>query len=237
MRTTLGATAVALAAVAGLPSVPAAAQPGGAALRISRIATSGPPRAGENTFRVTVRNGSTTRPTPPGEPVLVKLTVRDPAQKEVEYRGEIRGGIGSNGSQTAAVSGVKLAEPGAYTVTAVAYLPARAGRSPIESPAKTQVFNLGGAAAAASYQLTVLARNQRNVPAHGVRVALKTADGRELDWKRAGGTGEARFPAVAPSPGGRPYTIEIRSGARVVGRFEFAMPAQNAVYEAKTELP
>ena len=122
-----------------------------------------------------------------------------------------------------------LHKPGPHTVTASAYVPPRSGRADIKAQDRTEVFNVGGAQAAAANQLTVLVK-RANGPANRYRGALKV-DNREIDWKMTGGTGEARFPRVAPSPGGKPYIVEVRNGAKVVGTFEYLMPAEAATYE------
>jgi hypothetical protein len=227
-RTLLGFLALALAA----SSIPAIAQPS-AALNIARIFHIGPLKVGNNTFRVTVRNGSSTGPIQRGEDVIVKLIVLDPNQQRSEYEARITTGIGTNGDQTAAFPNVMLHAAGPHTVTAGATTNFAPGRANAVARDRTQVFNVGGAQADAANQLTVLVkRTSNNTPVANVRVSLK-ADNRELDWKQTGGTGEARFPRVAPSPDGRPYTIEVRAANNLIGTFEYAMPAQASVFEAK----
>lgn len=200
-----------------------------AQLQIARIFHNGPLTPGANTFRVTVRNSSQRTPTPAREPVIVTLVVLDPDQKRSEYEAKITLGIGANGDQTAAFPNVMLHKPGAHTVTASAYVPTRPGEAVIKTQDRTEVFNVGGAQAAAANQLTVLVK-RNSAPANRYRVALRV-DNREIDWKMTGGTGEARFPRVAPSPDGKPYTIEVKNGAQVVGTFEYLMPAQAATHE------
>lgn len=213
-------------------ALPASAQPS-AALSISRIFHNGPLKVGDNTFRVTVRNGTQTAPTPAREPVIVKLIVLDPQQNRSEFEATIPGGIGANGSQTAAFPNVMLHKPGPHTVTASAYVPPRPGRADIRAADKSEVFNVGGAQADAANQLLVLVRRQTNGTAvANVRVSLK-ADNREIDWKQTGGTGEARFPRVAPSPHGKPYVIEVKAANNVIGTFEYLMPDQASTFEVK----
>jgi hypothetical protein len=204
-------------------------------LTVARIFHNGPLQAGSNTLRVTVRNGNQIAPTPHGEPVLVTLIVLDPDQRRSEYQGQIAGGIGINASQTAAIPGVTLSKAGSYTITARASLPAQAGRPDIKSPDRTDVFAVGGASSAAANQLIVQVRREgTNMPVGGVRVSLK-ADNRELDWKQTTSAGEARFTRVAPSPAGKTYVIEVKSGNQVLGAFDYSMPGQAAVFEAKVQ--
>jgi len=220
---------VALALVSS--SVPAAAQPA-ASLSIARIFHNGALRVGPNTFRVTVRNTSSTKPILPREVVIVKLLVLDAKQKETTYEARITTGIGTNGDQTAAFPNVALAAPGTYTVTARATTDFAAGRANAVAPDRTEVFNVGGAQAAAANQLTVLVRKQNGMPGSNLRVALK-ANGRELDWKNTGGTGEAKFTSVAPSANGQAYEIEVKQINTVLAAIPYTMPAQAATYEVK----
>jgi hypothetical protein len=222
--------ALAAALVVAAPAAPALAQYN-AQLQIARIFHNGPLKVGGNTFRVTVRNSSATAPTPYREPVVVKLIVLDPDQKRSEYEATIVTGIGTNGDQTAGFPNVQIKKPGAHTVTAYAQVPPKPGRADIRSTDRTEVFNVGGAAAAATNQLTVLVKTANNSPSARFRVALRV-DNREIDWKMTGGTGEARFPRVAASPAGKPYTIEVKRGAKVVASFEYEMPAQASTFEA-----
>jgi hypothetical protein len=212
-------------------SVPASAQPA-ASLTIARIFHNGPLQVGNNTFRVTVRNTSNTKPILPREEVIVTLLVLDAKQKETSYEARITTGIGTNGDQTAAFTNVALAAAGPYTVTARATTNFAAGRANAVAKDKTEVFNVGGAQAASSSQLTVLVKKANGMPGSNLRVALK-ANGRELDWKNTGGTGEARFTNVAPSQHNQTYEIEVKSINTVVGTFQYAMPAQAATYEVK----
>jgi surface-anchored protein len=204
-------------------------------LTIARIFHNGPLQMGSNTLRITVRNGNQVAPTPQGEPVVVKLIVLDPDQHRSEYQSQIPSGIGINSDQTAAIQGVTFSKPGSYTVTAQASLPPQAGRPDIKSPDRTEVFAVGGAQAAAANQLIVQVRRQAtNMPVGGVRVSLK-ADNRELDWKQTTSAGEARFTRVAPSPAGKTYVIEVKFGNQMLGAFDYSMPAQAAVFEAKVQ--
>ncbi|MBP7777219.1 MAG: hypothetical protein KA371_08835 [Acidobacteria bacterium] len=212
-------------------AVPATAQPA-ASLTIARIFHNGPLQVGNNTFRVTVRNTSSTKPIQPRETVIVTLLILDAKQKEASYEARITSGIGTSGDQTAAFPNVALAAPGPYTVTARATTDFAAGRANAVARDKTEVFNVGGAQAAASNQLTVLVKKQNGMPGSNLRVALK-ADGRELDWKNTGGTGEAKFLRVAPSGDGQSYEIEVKAANKVVATFQYAMPEQAAIYEVK----
>jgi hypothetical protein len=161
---------------------------------------------------------------------MVKIIVLDPDHHRSEYDATIQGGIGSNGSQTAAFSNVNLTKPGPHTVTATAYVPPRPGRADIKAPEKSEVFNVGGAQAAAAHELLIRVKKPNNVPVGNVRVSLK-ADNREIDWKQTNGAGEARFNRVAPSPDGKPYVLEVRFGAQVLTTLDYTMPAQAATYE------
>ncbi|MEZ5416738.1 MAG: hypothetical protein R2708_05275 [Vicinamibacterales bacterium] len=212
------ASLVAALAVLAAPALPALAQ-SNAQLQVARIFHNGPLKTGTNTFRVTVRNSSQTAPTPFREPVVVTLIVLDPDQQRSQYEATIPSGIGTNGSQTAAFPNVQLHKTGSHTVTAYARVPPKSGRPDIKSADRSEVFNVGGAKAAAANQLTVLVKTPNNSPSSRFRVALRV-DNREIDWKMTGGTGEARFPRVAPSPDGKPYTIEVKAGSKVVGSFE-----------------
>lgn len=212
-------------------AVPATAQPA-AALTIARIFHNGPLKVGSNTFRVTVRNTSSTKPIQPREVVVVTLLVLDGKQKETSYEARITSGIGTSGDQTAAFPNVALAAPGPYTVTARATTDFAAGRANAVAPDKSDVFNVGGANAAASNQLTVLVKKANGMPGSNLRVALK-ANGRELDWKNAGGTGEAKFLKVAPSAGHDAYQIEVKSANTVIATYPYTMPAEAATYEVK----
>jgi sarcosine oxidase gamma subunit len=209
---------------------PAIAQPA-ASLSIARIFHNGALQAGNNTFRVTVRNTSSTKPILPREEVIVTLLVLDAQQKETTYEAKVTSGIGTNGDQTAAFPNVVLSAPGAYTVTARARTNFAAGRANAVAPDKTEVFNVGGAQADAANQLLVLVKRQAtNVPVGGVRVSAKV-DGREIDWKQTTSAGEARFMRLAPSPEGKPYLIEVKLGANVLGTFDYLMPAQASTFE------
>lgn len=227
IRTTvLGFAALAMV----VSALPVSAQPA-ASLSIARIFHNGPLQVGANTFRVTVRNTSSTKPIMPREEVVVTLLVLDAKQKETSYEAKITSGIGSNGDQTAAFPNVMLAS-GPHTVTARATTNFAVGRANAVAPDKTEVFNVGGAQAAASNPLSILVKKANGMPGSALRVALK-ANGRELDWKRTGGTGEARFTNVAPSPAGQTYEIEVKSANTVVATFNYAMPGQAATYEVK----
>ena len=212
-------------------SVPASAQPA-ASLTIARIFHNGALQAGTNTFRVTVRNTSSTKPILPREEVIVTLLVLDAKQKETSYEARITSGIGTNGDQTAAFPNVVLAAAGPYTVTARATTNFAPGRANAVAPDKTEVFSVGGAQAAAANQLTVLVKKANGMPGSNLRVALK-ANGRELDWKNTGGTGEAKFTSVAPSQNGQTYDIEVKSINTVIATIPYTMPAQAATYEVK----
>jgi hypothetical protein len=212
-------------------ALPAQAQPA-ASLTIARIFHNGPLTVGPNTFRVTVRNTSSTKPILPREEVVVTLLVLDAKQKETTYTARITSGIGTNGDQTAAFQNVALGAPGPYTVTARATTNFAAGRANAVAPDKTEVFNVGGAQAAAASQLTVLIRKANGMPGSNLRVALK-ANGRELDWKNTGGTGEAKFLKVAPSAGGQTYEIEVKSANTVIATYPYTMPDAAATYEVK----
>jgi hypothetical protein len=225
--TLLGLVALALVS----SSAPAAAQPA-ASLSIARIFHNGALQVGTNTFRVTVRNTSSTKPILPREVVIVKLLVLDAKQKETTYEARITTGIGTNGDQTAAFPNVALTAPGPYTVTARATTDFAAGRANAVAPDRTEVFNVGGAQAAAANQLTVLVKKQNGMPGSNLRVALK-ANGRELDWKNTGGTGEAKFTSVAPSQNGQTYEIEVKQINTVLAAIPYTMPAQAATYEVK----
>ncbi|MCC7177728.1 MAG: hypothetical protein IT177_04985 [Acidobacteria bacterium] len=212
-------------------ATPSLAQPA-ASLSIARIFHNGALQVGNNTFRVTVRNTSSTKPILPREVVVVRLIVLDGKQKETTYEARITTGIGTNGDQTAAFPNVALAAPGPYTVTARATTDFAAGRANAVAPDRTQVFNVGGAQAAAANQLTVLVKKQNGMPGSNLRVALK-ANGRELDWKNTGGTGEAKFTSVAPSQNGQTYEIEVKQINTVLATIPYTMPAQAATYEVK----
>ncbi|MGD9906593.1 MAG: hypothetical protein AB7U83_24260 [Vicinamibacterales bacterium] len=213
-----------------LPAAPLQAQPA-ASLSIARIFHNGPLQAGANTFRVTVRNTSSTKPIQPREEVLVTLLVLDSQQKESKYEAKITTGIGTNGDQTAAFPNVML-HAGPHTVTARATTVFAAGRANAVAPDRTEVFNVGGARADASNPLTILVRKANGMPGSNLRVALK-ANGRELDWKNTGGSGEARFTRVAASAANQSYEIEVKSANTVVATIQYAMPAQAATYEVK----
>ena len=92
-------------------AVPATAQ-SAASLTIARIFHNGPLQVGNNTFRVTVRNTSSTKPIQPRETVIVTLLILDAKQKEASYEARITSGIGTSGDQTAAFPNVALAAPG-----------------------------------------------------------------------------------------------------------------------------
>ncbi len=223
----LGTAVVALS----LSTLPAAAQPA-ASLRIARIFHNGPLTPGTNTFRVTVRNTSSTRPILPREAVIVTLVVLDAKQKETKYEATVTTGIGTNGDATAAFPNVQLPAPGPYTVTARATTNFAAGRANAVAPDQTEVFNVGGARADATNQLLVLVKKENGMPGSNLRVALK-ANGRELDWKNTGGTGEARFPKVAPSAHGQAYEIEVKQANKVLATVNYTMPDNAATYEVK----
>jgi hypothetical protein len=206
-------------------AVPVEAQPA-ASLTIARIFHNGPLKAG-----VTVRNTSSTKPILPREEVVVTLLVLDAKQQESTYTARITSGIGSNGDQTAVFPNVTLGAAGPYTVTARATTNFAVGRANAVAPDRTEVFNVGGAQAAASHPLTVLVRKANGMPGSNLRVALK-ANGRELDWKNTGGTGEAKFLRVVPSAG-QAYEIEVKSANTVVATLPYEMPAQAATYEVK----
>jgi hypothetical protein len=209
---------------------PAGAQPA-ASLTVARVFHNGPLQVGNNTLRVTVRNTSPTKPILMNEVVIVKLLVLDPAQQETTYEGRITTGIGANGDQTVAIPNVALNAPGSHTITVRATTDFTGGRPNAVSSDKTQVFNVGGAQAAGANQLIVMVRRQTtNVPVGGVRVSAKV-DGREIDWKQTTSAGEARFTRLAPSPDGKPYQIEVKLGATVLGTFDYLMPAQASTFE------
>lgn len=226
-------TILGLATLAFLvPATSALAQPA-ASLTIARIFHNGPLQVGNNTFRVTVRNTSSTKPILPREEVIVTLLVLDAKQKATSYEARITTGIGTNGDQTAAFPDVALGAPGPHTITARATTNFAAGRANAVAPDRTEVFNVGGAQAAAANQLLVLVRRQaNNMPVGNVRVSLKVDD-RELDWKQTTSAGEARFTRVAPSPQGKPYVIEVKFANNVLGTFDYLMPAQASTFEVK----
>lgn len=223
------------AVLAAATAPPAAAQPA-ASLTIARIFHNGALQVGANTFRVTVRNTSSTKPILPREEVLVTLLVLDAKQQETKYEARITSGIGTNGDQPAAFPNVMLHAPGPYTVTARATTVFAAGRANAVAPDRTEVFNVGGAQAAAANPLTVLVKRPNGAAASNFRVALK-ANGRELDWKTTGGTGEARFTRVAASAANQTYEIEVKSANTIVGTFQYAMPARAATFEALITQP
>lgn len=228
IRTTiLGVATLALVSSAA----PVAEQPA-ASLSIARIFHNGPLTVGASTFRVTIRNTSSTKPILPREEVVVTLLVLDARQKESTYTARITSGIGTNGDQTAAFPNVALGAAGPYTVTARATTNFAVGRANAVAPDKTEVFNVGGAQAAAANQLTVLVKKANGMPGSNLRVALK-ANGRELDWKNTGGTGEAKFLKVAPSADHQAYEIEVKSANTVIATYPYTMPAEAATYEVK----
>jgi hypothetical protein len=227
----LAITATFAAGLAAGIAGPAIAQPA-ASLTIARIFHNGALKVGANTFRVTVRNTSSTKPILPREEVVVTLLVLDAAQKESTYTARITSGIGTNGDQTAAFSNVMLGAPGPHTVTARATTNFAAGRANAVAPDRTEVFNVGGAQAAAAHPLTILVTKANGVPGSNLRVALR-ANGRELDWKNTGGTGEARFANVAPSATGHSYEVEVKQMNTVLTTIRYAMPAQASTYEVK----
>lgn len=210
---------------------PAAAQPA-ASLTIARIFHNGALKVGANTFRVTVRNTSSTKPILPREEVVVTLLVLDAKQKESTYTARITSGIGSNGDQTAAFQNVTLGAAGPYTVTARATTNFAVGRANAVAPDRTEVFNVGGAQADAAHPLTILVKKANGMPGSNLRVALK-ANGRELDWKNTGGTGEAKFLKVAPSADHQVYELEVKSANTVIATYPHTMPAAAATYEVK----
>jgi hypothetical protein len=212
--------------LAALPA-PAAAQPSQAQLQVSRITHNGPLVVGANTFRVTVRNSSQTSPAK--GPVKVKLIVLDPQQKATEYEAVLRTGVGSNSDQTAAFPNVSLPKAGAYTLTAIADPDQQIRRYTTKTNERTEVFTVGEPATATHGQLLVIVKNEKGNRVSAARVSLK-ADGREIDWKRTGGTGEARFPKVAASPGHKPYVVEVRLGT-AVHTFEYVMPGKDSLFE------
>ena len=220
-----------LALVIALGALPAQAQPA-ASLSIARIFHNGPLQVGANTFRVTVRNTSSTKPILPREEVIVTLLVLDGKQKESKYEAKITTGIGTNGDQTAAFANVVLSAPGPYTVTARATTNFAAGRANAVAPDRTEVFNVGGPQADAGHPLTVVVRKQNGMPGANLRVALK-ANGRELEWKNTGGTGEARFISVVPSKGAVTYEIEVKQINTVLVTKPYTMPAQAATLEVQ----
>jgi hypothetical protein len=211
-------------------SMTAVAQPA-ASLTIARIFHNGPLTVGPNTFRVTVRNTSSTKPIMPREEVVVTLLVLDAKQKETTYTARITSGIGTNGDQTAAFQNVTLGAAGPYTVTARATTNFAVGRANAVAPDRTEVFNVGGAQADAAHPLTILVKKANGMPGSNLRVALK-AKGRELDWKNTGGTGEAKFLRVVPSAG-QAYEIEVKSANTVIATYPYTMPAEAATYEVK----
>ncbi len=222
-----------LSVLASLAAAPASAlaQPA-ASLSIARIFHNGALQVGANTFRVTVRNTSSTKPILPREEVVVTLLVLDAKQQESTYTARITTGIGTNGDQTAAFANVQLRAPGPYTVTARATTNFAAGRANAVAPDRTEVFNVGGAQAEASHPLTILVKKANGQPGSNLRVALK-ANGRELDWKNTGGTGEARFTSVAPSAKGQTYEVEVKQINTVLATIPYTMPDQAAIYEVK----
>ncbi len=256
------ASSAALSALAiGVGAAPLAAQPGLApSLSISRITHNGALKQGAPaTFRVTVQNTSQRVPTPSGEPVLVKLVVLDPDQKRVEYDTQTRG-IGPRGNGNAAFANVALDKPGTYTVISYAAMPDKPGRKEIRSPDRTQTFNVaavannvanaappkdagnGGheavtntAAVGGQFDLNVALTNARGQRANGLRVILKTADGQELGRRNSNGSGEARFPKLAPSPADKPYVIEVRRGARVIATEKYLMPATASTFAIRLQ--
>jgi len=233
MQPLLRTAMLAAAAMLATTSTTLSAQPNVASLTIARIYHDGPLTAGvPATFRVTVRNGNQRVPTPSREPVVVTLTVRDPNQKVTTHTATIAGGIGANGSQNVAIPDVPISMRGTYTVTAFAEVPPQSGRAPIRSPDRTETFpagaavttGLSGEAPATSYELTVAITNARGLPANGLRVSLNTADGQEIGWKTSSGSGEARFPKLAPSPANKAYKLLVRNGAQVLVSQDVIMP-------------
>jgi hypothetical protein len=208
-------------------AVPVAAQPA-ASLSISRIFHNGPLKAGANTFRVTVRNTSQTKPINPREDVLVTLLVLDAMQHQTKYEARITSGIGTSGDQTAAFPNVMLHAPGPYTVTARATTVFAAGQLNAVAPDRTEVFTVGGAQVAAG-RLLVTVKNANGSFANGLRVSVRTADGQELLWKMSAGSGQADFAKVAPSPAGKPYTVLVTTGAITKATQQVQMPAQDHV--------
>jgi hypothetical protein len=235
MRTLLRSALLTASAVLAVNVTELPAQPNVASLSIARIYHDGPLAAGvKSTFRVTVRNGNQRVPTPSREPVIVTLTVRDPNQKLTTHQATIAGGVGANGSQNVAIPDVPIYMRGTYTVTAFAEVPPQSGRAPIRSPDRTETFAvgaavnsaLGGEAPTPSFDLTVTLTNARGLAANGLRVSLSTPDGQEIGWKNSSGNGEARFPALAPSPANKPYKLVVRRGAQVVASQDVLMPAR-----------
>lgn len=213
-------------------ALPVYAQPA-ASLSVARVFHNGPLVVGHNTFRVTVRNTSPTKPILPREEVVVTLLVLDPQQQQTTHEARITSGIGANGDQTVAIPNVALNAAGPHTITVRARTDYAAGRPNAVSPDKTDVFNVGGAQAAGANQLLVLVKRQAtNVPVGGVRVSLMV-DNREIDWKQTTSAGEARFTRVGPSPDGKPYVIQVKQGVNVLVASDFLMPAQAATHEVK----
>jgi hypothetical protein len=210
---------------------------GGPQLEVTAIANQGALKIGNNTFRVTAHNGSQTHPAT--GTVTVKLEVLDPMQNKTEYTATIAGGIGTgaDGSKPALFKQVAMPHPGAYTLTAV--VDPNRQFSPLEYDRKkrTQVFTVpAGGTAAQAANLTVVVKNQNQATQNGLRVALKTQAGQELFWKMTAGTGQAVFPKIAPSPAGKPYTIEVKRANVVLGSFEYAMPATDQIFNVQVNL-
>jgi hypothetical protein len=220
---TIGLTSVLMAA-------PVAAQ-GYPQLQIDRIWNQGALKVGDtNVFRANVRNSSQIAPA--RGRIKVVLNILDPDQKKSTYEASILN-LGPNGAQAVAFHNVKLSKPGAYIVTAIADPDAEFTRGthyPTKSNERTETFTVGAPNDAGVYRLIVTVK-QKGTGANGMRVAVKTADGQELAWRQTTLTGQAQFPRLAPSPHGKPYTIEVKRLANVLATKTFAMPAKDAQFE------
>jgi hypothetical protein len=203
-------------------------------LRIAALVNQGALRVGANRFRVSVQNSN--QSTSAEGPVKVVLEVLDPYQVKTEYTVTInRVPAGQDSTQPAWFNNVTLAKAGAHTITAIVdpdgvYSP---NGYPGNTNRRTQVFTVPGAATA--YRLLITIRNANNSVANGLRVAIKTAEGQELFWKNTAGNGQAEFPALAPSPADKPYTIEVKKVAQIVHTQTFQMPATNSLVDIKLQ--
>lgn len=138
---------IALALAAPPTSTLALAQdPTAPALSVSKIIYQGPSREGSGnvTFSVTVTNAEGRAPTPPSDPVIVKVIMTDPSGRRSEFEGRITTSISPNGSQTGVVSAPAIyMREGTHSLMAWASLPATSTRAVIRSPDKVDKVIIG----------------------------------------------------------------------------------------------
>lgn len=141
--------ALALAVMSGGMRQAHAQDPNAAQLTVAKIEYLPSPQSGKSaSLRVTVANAAGRNPTPPTEPLLVKVVVASPSGRNATYETTIRASISGGGTQTGIVSvtPIYMNEVGTHTLTASASVATGVGGAAIRAPDKVEKILIGSPA-------------------------------------------------------------------------------------------